>query len=81
MITDLEKIVNRFVSRIKPTDEQESKLTALINDAKTIKKDSKLKDIMDRLNKFEKDSLDNGSFFMFDPVFFDDVIEIIEDYI
>ena len=81
MFTDFENIISRFISRIKPTDEQEYELKTLINEAKTIKQDSKLKDIMDRLNEFEKDSLDNGSFFMFDPGFFDDVIEIIEDYI
>jgi uncharacterized FlaG/YvyC family protein len=81
MITDLEKIVNRFVSRIKPTDEQESKLTALINDAKTIKQKPKLKTIIKSLNELEMNSIDNGSLLRFDPSVIDDVIEIIEDYI
>ncbi|MBR2277892.1 MAG: hypothetical protein IJ872_01635 [Eubacterium sp.] len=81
MITDLEKIVNRFVSRIITTDEQESELKALINEAKTIKQKSKLKTIIKSLNELEMNSIDNGSLLRFDPSVIDDVIEIIEDYI
>ena len=81
MITELTNIINRLISRIKPTDEQESKLTALINEAKTIKKKSKLKTNIKSLNVFEMDSIDNGSLLRFDPSVIDDVIEIIEDYI
>ena len=81
MITDLEKIVNRFVSRIITTDEQESELKALINEAKTIKQKSKLKTIIKSLNELEMASIDNGSLLRFDPSVIDDVIEIIKDYI
>ena len=81
MITDLEKIVNRFVSRIQPTGEQESELKALINEAKTINQKSKLKTIIKSLNELEMNSIDNGSLLRFDPSVIDDVIEIIEDYI
>ena len=81
MITELINIRDRFVSRIQPTEEQESELKALINEAKTIKQKSKLKTIIKSLNKLEMDSIDNGSLLRFDPSVIDDVIEIIEDYI
>ena len=81
MITELINIRDRFVSRIQPTDEQESELKALIDEAKTIKQKSKLKTIIKSLNELERDSIDNGSLLRFDPAVIDDVIEIIEDYI
>lgn len=81
MLIDLVNRINIFVSRIQPTDEQESEFKTLINKARTIQQDSKLIYIINALNELEKDFLDNGSFLKFDPHVIDDVIEIIKDYI